>query len=227
MTHEGEPDLTLPEHVSVVSEEGLTNVLAEVTESKRLFAIAVKAITDSGPDGFATSEDIEIFLRPFLSRTQHADGMVAAMDLLAPRTDGSTWDSAASAALEQKPANSGQEEPLVVAGIRAAIDRKRTYLIEERGILAVSIGRILEPGVTYHLEELELPHRAYRVLKENGIQNLEMLSKLSIDDLRKMDGMGAKSIEDILEALDWGGWLIPEMSRTTPEESRLLTRPDK
>jgi hypothetical protein len=99
MPHEADPTAILPEHTSIISGEALVRLLGEVVESKRQFARGVKAITTSGPNGFP--DGIDEFMQPFMSRAEHTSGMVEAMDLLAPTSDGTSWDNIASEMAEQ------------------------------------------------------------------------------------------------------------------------------
>ncbi|MBI4050491.1 MAG: DNA-directed RNA polymerase subunit alpha [Candidatus Doudnabacteria bacterium] len=52
------------------------------------------------------------------------------------------------------------------------------------------------------LDSLNLPNRAYNALIRNNIRTIEQLEKMAPEDLEKLEGLGAKSIQEIIKALE-------------------------
>jgi hypothetical protein len=68
----------------------------------------------------------------------------------------------------------------------------------------VSAGPVAAPRVT-PLAELRLSDRVEKRLSEAGIATIEQLTSRTQADVLELDGIGAKSLEDILGALDRAG----------------------
>lgn len=56
-----------------------------------------------------------------------------------------------------------------------------------------------EPAPAGDLETLGLSKRAYNALMKNNVTTVETLKKLSREDLQNMEGLGAKSIDEIMK----------------------------
>ncbi|MDP3741499.1 MAG: DNA-directed RNA polymerase subunit alpha [bacterium] len=52
------------------------------------------------------------------------------------------------------------------------------------------------------LETFGLSKRAYNALMKNNVRNIEDVKKLTREDLEKMEGLGAKSIDEIMEKIN-------------------------
>ncbi len=52
------------------------------------------------------------------------------------------------------------------------------------------------------LDTLGLPNRAYNALLRNNVKTIAELKQMTRDDLVKLEGLGAKSIDDIMKALE-------------------------
>lgn len=55
------------------------------------------------------------------------------------------------------------------------------------------------------LEDLELPVRTYHILKREGIDTIEQLIRKTQNEVIKIRGMGARSYNEIVEALERRG----------------------
>ncbi|HSW78632.1 MAG TPA: hypothetical protein VLF88_01260 [Candidatus Babeliales bacterium] len=104
MSVDREPKFTineedLPEHESITQPENLIKALERIVAARRQFAAIVKVATSSshsfGPGG------LEEFMKEALARTEHADGMVAALDLVSSIYNGDSWGNFTDLLAEQ------------------------------------------------------------------------------------------------------------------------------
>lgn len=60
---------------------------------------------------------------------------------------------------------------------------------------------VTDEAVSNPIKNLNLSVRAQNALEKNGIQTVEQLQALSVDDIKGLDGLGEKSIKEVLEAI--------------------------
>lgn len=58
-----------------------------------------------------------------------------------------------------------------------------------------------EAPVSTPIESLNLSVRANNALQKNGVASVEQLQSMDVEDIRNMDGLGEKSLNEILEAI--------------------------
>lgn len=63
------------------------------------------------------------------------------------------------------------------------------------------VGSIIEESAGTPMQSLNLSVRAQNALEKNGIQTVEQLQAMTAEDIRNLDGLGEKSVNEILEAL--------------------------
>jgi len=71
------------------------------------------------------------------------------------------------------------------------------------------------------IEELDLPMRAYNSLKRNNITKIGQLLALGDDELLRMRNFGKKSLDEMKERLALRGFIVPESSAESGDESDL------
>src|SRR6266850_1288897 len=71
------------------------------------------------------------------------------------------------------------------------------------------------------IEELDLPMRAYNSLKRNNITKIGQLLALGDDELLRMRNFGKKSLDEMKERLALRGFIVPEATGGTVDESDL------
>lgn len=93
----GEEDI--PKHETLIKPENLLRALESIVVARRALNAAVKVVTDPrnsfGPGG------VEEFMEGAVSRNQIADGMVAALDFVAPLSDGNSWGEVTNSLAER------------------------------------------------------------------------------------------------------------------------------
>jgi len=71
------------------------------------------------------------------------------------------------------------------------------------------------------IEELDLPMRAYNSLKRNNITKIGQLLALGDDELLRMRNFGKKSLDEMKERLALRGFIAPESTSGSVDESDL------
>ena len=141
-----------------------------------------------------------------------------------------------SGCAEEKSPNVGRRTAgLATAGMprpQAALASAAGFLVREFSRFA-EIGRRPLPGaedvpalVSANLldapsEELDLPMRAYNSLKRNNITKIGQLLALGDDELLRMRNFGKKSLDEMKERLALRGFIVPESTVGTVDESDL------
>jgi DNA-directed RNA polymerase subunit alpha len=72
------------------------------------------------------------------------------------------------------------------------------------------------PAKDTPLGELRLSRRVHMTLSQAGIETIEELTSRTQAEVLEVDGIGAKSLEDILAALDRAGRALRYPGRTSP-----------
>jgi len=115
---------------------------------------------------------------------------------------------------------------------KAALSAAAEILVREFGRFA-EIGRRPAPGseeaplpvsanlLDAPIEELDLPMRAYNSLKRNNITKIGQLLALGDDELLRMRNFGKKSLDEMKERLALRGFIAPEGTAGTADESDL------
>ncbi len=71
------------------------------------------------------------------------------------------------------------------------------------------------------IEELDLPMRAYNSLKRNSITKIGQVLSLSDDEFLRMRNFGQKSLDELKERLALRGFIAPELTSMSTDESDL------
>ena len=71
------------------------------------------------------------------------------------------------------------------------------------------------------IEELDLPMRAYNSLKRNSITKIGQVLSLSDDEFLRMRNFGQKSLDELKERLTLRGFIAPEATSMSSDESDL------
>jgi DNA-directed RNA polymerase subunit alpha len=71
------------------------------------------------------------------------------------------------------------------------------------------------------IEELDLPMRAYNSLKRNSITKIGQVLSLSDDEFLRMRNFGQKSLDELKERLALRGFIAPEATSMSSDESDL------
>ena len=116
---------------------------------------------------------------------------------------------------------------------QAALSQAAQILVREFGRFA-DIGRPVIPGsdaaapaspsanlLDAPIEELDLPMRAYNSLKRNSITKIGQVLSLSDDEFLRMRNFGQKSLDELKERLALRGFIAPEATSMSSDESDL------
>ena len=116
---------------------------------------------------------------------------------------------------------------------QAALSQAAQILVREFGRFA-EIGRPTIPGsdaaapaapsanlLDAPIEELDLPMRAYNSLKRNSITKIGQVLSLSDDEFLRMRNFGQKSLDELKERLALRGFIAPEATSMSSDESDL------
>src|SRR5688500_1087361 len=115
---------------------------------------------------------------------------------------------------------------------QAALSQAADILVREFGRFA-EIGRpavagaetaALPPSANLldaPIEELDLPMRAYNSLKRNSITKIGQVLSLSDDEFLRMRNFGQKSLDELKERLALRGFIAPEATSMSTDESDL------
>jgi DNA-directed RNA polymerase subunit alpha len=116
---------------------------------------------------------------------------------------------------------------------QAALSQAADILVREFGRFA-EIGRPASPGgdatgpiapsanlLDAPIEELDLPMRAYNSLKRNSITKIGQVLSLSDDEFLRMRNFGQKSLDELKERLALRGFIAPEATSMSSDESDL------
>ncbi|HYI67704.1 MAG TPA: DNA-directed RNA polymerase subunit alpha [Candidatus Limnocylindrales bacterium] len=116
---------------------------------------------------------------------------------------------------------------------QAALSQAAQILVREFGRFA-DIGRPAIPGsdtaapsapsanlLDAPIEELDLPMRAYNSLKRNSITKIGQVLSLSDDEFLRMRNFGQKSLDELKERLALRGFIAPEATAMSSDESDL------
>jgi DNA-directed RNA polymerase subunit alpha len=115
---------------------------------------------------------------------------------------------------------------------QAALSQAADILMREFGRFA-EIGRPPVPGsgeaptapsanlLDAPIEELDLPMRAYNSLKRNSITKIGQVLSLSDDEFLRMRNFGQKSLDELKERLALRGFIAPESTSMSTDESDL------
>jgi DNA-directed RNA polymerase subunit alpha len=115
---------------------------------------------------------------------------------------------------------------------QAALSEAADILVREFGRFA-EIGRPAMPGaddtpvapaanlLDAPIEELDLPMRAYNSLKRNSITKIGQVLSLSDDEFLRMRNFGQKSLDELKERLALRGFISPEATSMSTDESDL------
>jgi DNA-directed RNA polymerase subunit alpha len=115
---------------------------------------------------------------------------------------------------------------------QAALSQAADILVREFGRFA-EIGRpavvggeaaALPPSANLldaPIEELDLPMRAYNSLKRNSITKIGQVLSLSDDEFLRMRNFGQKSLDELKERLALRGFIAPEATSMSSDESDL------
>ena len=87
----------------------------------------------------------------------------------------------------------------------------------EEGVPAASSANMLDAPI----EELDLPMRAYNSLKRNSITKIGQVLSLSDDEFLRMRNFGQKSLDELKERLALRGFISPEATSMSTDESDL------
>ncbi len=114
----------------------------------------------------------------------------------------------------------------------AALSQAADILVREFGRFA-QIGRPAMPAAEESpsapsanlldapIEELDLPMRAYNSLKRNSITKIGQILSLSDDEFLRMRNFGQKSLDELKERLALRGFISPESTSMSTDESDL------
>lgn len=114
----------------------------------------------------------------------------------------------------------------------AALSQAAEILVREFGRFA-EIGRPAAPSTDESpvapsanlldapIEELDLPMRAYNSLKRNSITKIGQVLSLSDDEFLRMRNFGQKSLDELKERLALRGFISPEATSMSTDESDL------
>jgi DNA-directed RNA polymerase subunit alpha len=114
----------------------------------------------------------------------------------------------------------------------AALSQAADILVREFGRFA-QIGRPAAPAaedapsapsanlLDAPIEELDLPMRAYNSLKRNSITKIGQVLSLSDDEFLRMRNFGQKSLDELKERLALRGFISPESTSMSTDESDL------
>jgi len=80
--------------------------------------------------------------------------------------------------------------------IRGREDKEK--LIAEKSVPLVRKEEIVK---TLSLSDLKMPSRAEKAFKKKGINTIEDLTKITIEDLKQLPGLGEKTIDEVLKIL--------------------------
>jgi DNA-directed RNA polymerase subunit alpha len=115
---------------------------------------------------------------------------------------------------------------------QAALSQAADILVREFGRFA-DIGRPAAAGsedspvapaanlLDAPIEELDLPMRAYNSLKRNSITKIGQVLSLSDDEFLRMRNFGQKSLDELKERLALRGFISPESTAMSTDESDL------
>jgi DNA-directed RNA polymerase subunit alpha len=115
---------------------------------------------------------------------------------------------------------------------QAALSQAADILVREFGRFA-EIGRPAAAGgetaavppsanlLDAPIEELDLPMRAYNSLKRNSITKIGQVLSLSDDEFLRMRNFGQKSLDELKERLALRGFIAPEATSMSTDESDL------
>ena len=115
---------------------------------------------------------------------------------------------------------------------QAALSQAADILVREFGRFA-QIGRPAVAGgeaaavppsanlLDAPIEELDLPMRAYNSLKRNSITKIGQVLSLSDDEFLRMRNFGQKSLDELKERLALRGFIAPEATSMSSDESDL------
>ncbi len=115
---------------------------------------------------------------------------------------------------------------------QAALSQAADILMREFGRFA-EIGRPAVPGsgeaptapsanlLDAPIEELDLPMRAYNSLKRNSITKIGQILSLSDEEFLRMRNFGQKSLDELKERLALRGFIAPETTSMSTDESDL------
>jgi DNA-directed RNA polymerase subunit alpha len=115
---------------------------------------------------------------------------------------------------------------------QASLSQAADILMREFGRFA-EIGRPASGGVEQApvaasanlldapIEELDLPMRAYNSLKRNSITKIGQVLSLSDDEFLRMRNFGQKSLDELKERLALRGFISPEATSMSTDESDL------
>jgi len=116
---------------------------------------------------------------------------------------------------------------------QAALSQAAQILVREFGRFA-EIGRPVIPGsdataqaspsanlLDAPIEELDLPMRAYNSLKRNSITKIGQVLSLTDDEFLRMRNFGQKSLDELKERLALRGFIAPEATSMSSDESDL------
>jgi DNA-directed RNA polymerase subunit alpha len=115
---------------------------------------------------------------------------------------------------------------------QAALSQAADILVREFGRFA-EIGRPSMPSsddspvapsanlLDAPIEELDLPMRAYNSLKRNSITKIGQVLSLSDDEFLRMRNFGQKSLDELKERLALRGFISPEATSMSTDESDL------
>lgn len=115
---------------------------------------------------------------------------------------------------------------------QAALSQAADILVREFGRFA-EIGRPAQSGgdddpvtpsanlLDAPIEELDLPMRAYNSLKRNSITKIGQVLSLSDDEFLRMRNFGQKSLDELKERLALRGFITPESTSMSTDESDL------
>ena len=116
---------------------------------------------------------------------------------------------------------------------QSALSQAADILVKEFGRFA-EIGRPAVPGadegvpaatsanlLDAPIEELDLPMRAYNSLKRNSITKIGQVLSLSDDEFLRMRNFGQKSLDELKERLALRGFISPESTSMSTDESDL------
>lgn len=115
---------------------------------------------------------------------------------------------------------------------QAALSQAADILVREFGRFA-EIGRPAQAGgdddavapsanlLDAPIEELDLPMRAYNSLKRNSITKVGQVLSLSDDEFLRMRNFGQKSLDELKERLALRGFITPESTSMSTDESDL------
>jgi len=115
---------------------------------------------------------------------------------------------------------------------QAALSQAADILMREFGRFA-EIGRPSVPGsdesptapsanlLDVPIEELDLPMRAYNSLKRNSITKIGQILSLSDEEFLRMRNFGQKSLDELKERLALRGFIAPESTSMSTDESDL------